>query len=99
MSAISPKAEVKFRALAASLDDATVDVIQASKPEPRIPCCEFSEHEWTAIKPMLPNKPRAVRRVYTRRVLVGIVWVLLSGAPWRDLPATIVAARLVTIGG
>jgi transposase len=73
-------------------------VIQASKPEPRIMRYEFSEHEWTAIKPMLPNKPRGVRRVDDRRVLDGIVWVLRSGAPWRDLPATYgVPARLVTI--
>ena len=50
--------------------------------------CEFSEHEWTAIKPILPNKPRGVRRVDERRVLDGISWVLRSGAPWRDLPAT-----------
>ena len=48
---------------------------------------EFSEHEWCAIKPMLPNKPRGVRRVDDRRVLDGIGWVLRSGAPWRDLPA------------
>ncbi len=34
---------------------------------------EFSEHEWTAIKPMLPNKPRGVRRVDDHRVLDGIV--------------------------
>jgi transposase len=57
----------------------------------------FSEHEWTAIKPMLPNKPRGVRRVDDRRVLDGIVWVLRSGAPWRDLPATYGPARPVTI--
>jgi len=50
--------------------------------------CEFSEHEWTAIKPMLPNEPRGVWWVDDRRVLDGIVWVLRSGAPWRDLPAT-----------
>ena len=24
---------------------------------------ELSDHEWTAIKPMLPNKPRGVLRV------------------------------------
>jgi transposase len=24
---------------------------------------ELSDYEWTAIKPMLPNKPRGVRRV------------------------------------
>ena len=49
---------------------------------------ELSEYEWTAIKPMLPNKPRGVRRVNDRRVLNGIFWVLRSGAPWRDLPET-----------
>jgi len=47
---------------------------------------ELSDHEWTAIKPMLPNKPRGVLRVNDRRVLNGIFWVLRSGAPWRDLP-------------
>ncbi len=47
---------------------------------------ELSDYEWTAIKPMLPNKPRGVRRVNDRRMLNGIFWVLRSGAPWRDLP-------------
>ena len=42
---------------------------------------ELSDYEWTAIKPMLPNKPRGVRRVNDRRVLNGIFWVLRSGAP------------------
>jgi hypothetical protein len=41
------------------IDGARLDVIQASNPEPRIVRCEFSEHAWTAIEPMLPNKPRA----------------------------------------
>ena len=30
--------------------------------------CEFSEHEWCAIKPMLPNTPRGVRWVDDRRL-------------------------------
>ena len=47
---------------------------------------ELSEHEWTKIKPMLPNKPRGVPRVDDRRILNGIFWVLRTGAPWRDLP-------------
>jgi transposase len=47
---------------------------------------ELADHEWAAIKPMLPNKPRGVPRVNDRRVLNGIFWVLRSGAPWRDLP-------------
>ena len=29
---------------------------------------ELSDYEWTAIKPMLPDKPRGVRRVNDRRV-------------------------------
>jgi transposase len=37
---------------------------------------EFTDHEWAAIKPMLPNKPRGVPRVNDRRVLNGIFWVL-----------------------
>ena len=49
---------------------------------------ELNDYEWTAIKPMLPNKPRGVRRVNDRCVLNGIFWVLRSGAPWRDLPET-----------
>jgi transposase len=47
---------------------------------------ELSDFEWAAIKPLLPNKSRGVRRVNDRRVLNGIFWVLCSGAPWRDLP-------------
>ena len=47
---------------------------------------ELADHEWVAIKPMLPNKPRGVPRVNDRHVLNGIFWVLRSGAPWRDLP-------------
>src|SRR4051812_24421385 len=47
---------------------------------------ELTDHEWTAIKSFLLNKPRGVPRVNDRRVLNGIFWVLRSGAPWRDLP-------------
>ena len=39
-------------------------------------CYELTDHEWSAIKPMLPNKVRGVRRVHDRRVLNGIFWVL-----------------------
>jgi transposase len=41
---------------------------------------KLTDEEWTAIKPMLPNKPRGVPRVNDRRVLNGIFWVLRSGA-------------------
>jgi transposase len=38
------------------------------------------------IAPLLPNKTRGVPRVDDRRVLKGILSVLRSGAPWRDMP-------------
>jgi hypothetical protein len=85
VSAVPPKAEVnsehwRLRGRRLRLDGIAVDVIQASKREPRIMRYELSDYEWTAIKPMLPNKPRGVRRVNDRRVLNGIFWVLRSGA-------------------
>jgi transposase len=40
---------------------------------------ELSDYEWTAIKPMLPNKPRGVRRAFSGSS---------ARAPWRDLPET-----------
>jgi Putative transposase of IS4/5 family (DUF4096) len=42
---------------------------------------ELTDYEWTAIRPMLPNKPRGVPRLDDRRILNGIFWVLRSGAP------------------
>ena len=47
---------------------------------------ELSDYEWSVIRPMLRNKPRGIPRVDDRRILIGIFWVLRSGAPWRDLP-------------
>jgi hypothetical protein len=83
MSVIAPKAEVNSNTATDHLrvDGAARDVIQAPKPEPRIMRYELSDYEWTAIRPMLPNKPRGVRRVNDRRVLNGIFWVVRSGAP------------------
>jgi len=57
---------------------------------------QLTDHEWAAIRPMLPNKPRGVPRVNDRRVLNGIFWVLRSGAPWRDLPNSFVPIPLAT---
>jgi len=54
--------------------------------EPTVMRYALSGNEWSAIRLMLPNKPRGVARVDDRRVLNGIFGVLRSGAPWRDLP-------------
>jgi len=47
---------------------------------------DLSDQEWGIISPLLPNKPRGVRRQDDRRVLNGIFWTLRTGSPWRDLP-------------
>jgi hypothetical protein len=47
-------------------------VIQVSKLGSFQSCgYDLTDHEWAAIKPMLPNKPRGVARVNDRRVLNG----------------------------
>jgi hypothetical protein len=50
---------------------------------------ELSDYEWTAIKPMLPNKPRGVRRVNNRRVLstvfLGPAFRCAMARPAREL--------------
>jgi transposase len=62
-------------------------MIHALRQELEFMRYELTDYEWTAIKPMLPNKPRGVPWVNDRRVLNGIFWVLRSGAPGRYLPA------------
>ena len=46
---------------------------------------ELADYEWAAIRPMLPNKARGVRRG-TIDVSSTASAVLRSGAQWRDLP-------------
>lgn len=81
MSAIRPISDLQF-----GVANTEMGVIQAPEPGPRIMRYELTGFEWTAIGPFLPNKPRGVPRGNDRRVLNGIVWILRSGAPWRDLP-------------
>jgi transposase len=51
---------------------------------------ELSDQEWARIAPMFPQKFRpgkAGRPPSDHRPIVnGILWVLHTGAPWRDLP-------------
>jgi hypothetical protein len=43
----------------------------------------LSDAEWAKIEPLMPRGRRGAHRVDDRRVLNGIFWVLLTGAPWR----------------
>ncbi|MDT8064910.1 transposase, partial [Brucella melitensis] len=46
---------------------------------------ELTDHEWSIISPLLPNKPRGVARVDDRRVLNGILWRFRTGSPWAEV--------------
>ena len=49
----------------------------------------LTDEQWQRIEPLLPKKKTARGRPAKshRRVLEGMLWVLRTGAPWRDLPS------------
>jgi transposase len=52
---------------------------------------ELTDEQWAKIEPLLPKFKRSRKGgrkpVDSRRVFEGILWVLRSGARWKDLPA------------
>jgi transposase len=53
----------------------------------------------SAIKPILPNKPRGVPRVNDRRVLNGIFWVLRSAGQLRSIHDLLQSVRSLRRAG
>ncbi len=49
---------------------------------------DLTDAQWRRLEPHLPpEKPRTGRpNAPHRRIINGILWVLRTGAPWRDLP-------------
>jgi transposase len=47
----------------------------------------LNEVEWARIEPLLPKGRRGAHRVDDRRIISGIIYMLRSGARWRDCPA------------
>lgn len=48
---------------------------------------DLTEAEWRRLGPLLPQPPRRGRPPQDRRpILNGILWILATGASWRDLP-------------
>jgi transposase len=49
---------------------------------------ELTDEQWAVIAPLLPpersRKARPARN--NRRMVNALLWVLRTGAPWRDLP-------------
>ena len=52
---------------------------------------ELTDRQWAVIAPLLPEATQSPkggrRRISNRRCFEGILWVLRSGARWKDLPA------------
>ena len=49
----------------------------------------LSERQWKLIEPLLPGKKTDPGRSGSnnRLALEGILWIMRTGSPWRDLPA------------
>lgn len=50
---------------------------------------EITDAQWERLAPLLPPQwtgKRGRPSHHHRRILNGIVWILRTGAPWRDLP-------------
>lgn len=48
---------------------------------------EVTDEQWQLIEPLMPPAAATGRkRIAPRTVLNGVLWVLRSGSPWRDLP-------------
>jgi transposase len=47
---------------------------------------ELTDAQWARLEPLLPPEKPGRPNDDHRRILNGILWVLNSGAPWRDLP-------------
>ena len=67
-------------------------VSAGSKMEPQVRSAnpQLSDEQWSLISDLFPVPPRDPRggrpRVDSRQCLEGILWVLRSGARWKDLP-------------
>src|SRR5215212_960376 len=50
---------------------------------------ELTDAQWERLRPLLPRqKPHSGRPAKDHRtVLEGILWIVRTGAPWRDLPS------------
>jgi len=48
---------------------------------------QISNLQWKRIFPLIPKSKTGGRPAIDRRIILnGILWILRTGAPWRDLP-------------
>ena len=52
---------------------------------------DLTDEQWAVVSPFIPEAPRREDgkgrpRVDSRIILDGILWIMRTGAPWKDLP-------------
>lgn len=52
---------------------------------------DLTDEQWQLVKTLLPDPPkrnygRGRPRVDDREILNGILWIMRTGAPWKDMP-------------
>jgi transposase len=48
---------------------------------------DIADKQWERLQPRSPQKPKTDRPANDHRPVVnGVLWVLGTGAPWRELP-------------
>ena len=52
---------------------------------------DLNDEQWAMLEPLIPKPPRRTDRRGrpwrdAREVMDGVLWVLRTGAPWRELP-------------
>ena len=52
---------------------------------------ELTKAQWALLEPLLPVKKRVAGkagrpRIDNKKILTGILWILRTGAPWKDMP-------------
>ena len=71
-------------------DRSRVSAGSKMEPEVRLASAELSDEQWALIADLFPSPPSNPRggrpRADAKRCLEGILWVLRSGARWKDLP-------------
>ena len=62
-------------------------MIQGCLREAALSRGDLTDSEWRILDPLLPNRgERGPAIADKRRTVNGILWVLRTGAPWRDMP-------------
>ena len=68
--------------------EALIEALAAYRPPAEAGRHDLTDGQWAAIEHWIP-KPETRRGLPRdpRRMLDGMLWILRTGAPWRDLPA------------